>query len=322
MSYIGSTPTTQGFIPAIDYFSGNGATVAFTLSRPVASVAQVQATIENVPQNPGTAFTVSGNTITFDGAPASGTNNIYVYYTSPITQVIAPSQGTVFPSTLSTGGPFWNTSGNLGVGTSSPGTRLQIGNPSDANQALRFDFSDSSTARINSTRVGAGNLQSLLLAGQDTMQFQTNGTERMRIDVSGRVTAPFQPSFTGYYNGADLGPNSTATKLNLTVITNNGSYYSSGNFTAPVAGYYYCTFSGASIYGTSGSVDISIRKNGVTVTAGYAFTTITTAYSAASCNAVVYCAANDTIEFWKNSTSTNSFQSGFQYSSASVMLIG
>jgi hypothetical protein len=95
MAYLGNTPTTQGFIPAIDYFSGNGATVAFTLSRPVASVAQVQATIENVPQNPGTAFTVSGNTITFDGAPPSGTNNIYVYYTSPITQVIQPGQGTV-----------------------------------------------------------------------------------------------------------------------------------------------------------------------------------------------------------------------------------
>ena len=88
MAYLGNTPTTQGFIPAIDYFSGNGITTAFTLSRPVASVAQVQAVIENVPQNPGTAFTVSGNTITFDGAPPSGTNNIYVYYTSPITQVI------------------------------------------------------------------------------------------------------------------------------------------------------------------------------------------------------------------------------------------
>jgi len=104
MAYLGNTPTTQGFIPAIDFFSGNGSTVAFTLSRPVASVAQVQATIENVPQNPGTAFTVSGNTITFDGAPPSGTNNIYVYYTSPITQVIQPGQGTVGLSQLTASG--------------------------------------------------------------------------------------------------------------------------------------------------------------------------------------------------------------------------
>jgi hypothetical protein len=95
MAYIGNTAEQQAFTPAIDYFSGNGSTTAFTLSRPVASVAQVQAVIENVPQNPGDAYTVSGNTITFTSAPPSGTNNIYVYYTSPITQVIQPGQGTV-----------------------------------------------------------------------------------------------------------------------------------------------------------------------------------------------------------------------------------
>ena len=95
MAFIGNTVTTQGFTPAVDFFSGNASTTAFTLSKPVASVAQVQAVIENVPQNPGSAYTVSGNTITFTSAPPSGTNNIYVYYTSPITQVIQPSQGTV-----------------------------------------------------------------------------------------------------------------------------------------------------------------------------------------------------------------------------------
>lgn len=95
MAYIGNTNTTQAFTPAIDYFSGNGSTVAFTLSRPVASAAQVQVVVNNVTQNPGTAFTVFNNTITFTGAPSSGSNNIYVYYTSPVTQVIAPSQGTV-----------------------------------------------------------------------------------------------------------------------------------------------------------------------------------------------------------------------------------
>lgn len=146
MAYIGNTNTTQAFTPAVDFFSGNGSTTAFTLSRPVASVAQVQVAIENVPQNPGDAFTVSGNTITFTSAPPSGTNNIYVYYTSPITQVIAPGQGTVgttalvdgavttakiaagavIPADLSTGAPYWDTSGNVGIGTSSPGAKLDV----------------------------------------------------------------------------------------------------------------------------------------------------------------------------------------------------
>ena len=103
MSYIGNTQQNQSYVPAIDYFSGNGSTTAFTLSRPVASVAAVQAVISNVPQNPGSAFTVSGSTITFTSAPPSGTNNIYVYYTSPNTQLVQPGQGTVGTTQLANG---------------------------------------------------------------------------------------------------------------------------------------------------------------------------------------------------------------------------
>ena len=114
MAFIGNTNTTQAFTPAVDYFSGTGSATAFTLSRPVASVAQVQVTIDNVAQNPSSAFTVSSNTITFTSAPLSGTNNIYVYYTSPITDVIAPGQGTVtatsFVSSTGTGAGVFQTS--------------------------------------------------------------------------------------------------------------------------------------------------------------------------------------------------------------------
>jgi len=97
--YIGNTVITQGFTPQVDFFSGNASTTAFTLSRPVASVYQMIVNVANVDQNPGSAYTVSGNTITFSSAPPSGTNNIWVEYTSLITQVIAPSPGTVFLGT-------------------------------------------------------------------------------------------------------------------------------------------------------------------------------------------------------------------------------
>ena len=100
MSYIGSTPTTQSFIAGTDYFNGTGSTTAFTLSRSVVSPNDIQATVNNVVQQPNDAYTVSGTTITFTSAPSAGTNNIYVRYLSTTTQSITPSQNTVSYSTL------------------------------------------------------------------------------------------------------------------------------------------------------------------------------------------------------------------------------
>lgn len=105
MAFIGNTVQNQGFTPAIDYFNGNGVTVTFTLSRPIASVAQVIVAIDNVIQNPSSSFTVAGNAITFSSAPLSGTNNIWVEYTSLITTYQAISQDpTVIGDIRATGG--------------------------------------------------------------------------------------------------------------------------------------------------------------------------------------------------------------------------
>lgn len=105
MAYIGNTVENQGFTPAIDYFNGDGVTVTFTLSRPIASVAQVIVAIDNVIQNPSSSYTVAGSAITFSSAPLSGTNNIWVEYTSLITTYQAISQDpTVIGDIRATGG--------------------------------------------------------------------------------------------------------------------------------------------------------------------------------------------------------------------------
>ena len=87
MAIIGNGPTSQSYVPGTDYFNGTGSQTSFTLSRPVLSVYAIQAVIENVVQNPSSAYTVNGSTITFTSAPPAGTNNIYVTYTSLLTQV-------------------------------------------------------------------------------------------------------------------------------------------------------------------------------------------------------------------------------------------
>ena len=110
MAYLGNTPTTQSFISGTDYFNGDGSTTAFTLTRTVNSVNDIEAVVNNVVQQPNTAYTISGTTITFTSAPSSGSSNIYVRYLSTTTQSITPSQNTVSYSTLNS-----DTQSKLGI---------------------------------------------------------------------------------------------------------------------------------------------------------------------------------------------------------------
>tara|TARA_R110002126_G_scaffold109736_1_gene246743 strand:- start:148 stop:1536 length:1389 start_codon:yes stop_codon:yes gene_type:complete len=118
MAYLGSTPEYQSFTSGTDYFNGDGISVAFTLSRPVASVNDIEVVISNVVQQPSTAYSVSGTTITFTSAPPAGTANVYARYMSTATQTITPSPGTVGTSQLSpslTNVPFFGGS-TIGAG--------------------------------------------------------------------------------------------------------------------------------------------------------------------------------------------------------------
>ena len=77
MSYIGNLPRSQTF--AIDTFSGNGSTVAFTLRDSVVSTSSILVFVGGVRQATDT-YTLSGTTLTFTEAPPSGTNNIQVLF--------------------------------------------------------------------------------------------------------------------------------------------------------------------------------------------------------------------------------------------------
>jgi hypothetical protein len=77
MSYIGNQPTSVAFLT--DTFSGNGSTTAFTLQQAPANTSSILVAVSGVVQDPST-YSVSGTTITFSGAPPSGSSNISVRF--------------------------------------------------------------------------------------------------------------------------------------------------------------------------------------------------------------------------------------------------
>jgi hypothetical protein len=100
MSYIGSTPQSTTFTSGAEQFNGNDSDLNFTLSREVFNVNDVEVLVENVQQDPFTAYTVSGTTLSFTEAPPTGTGNIVVIYRSYIVSRIVPDEGTVSTSTI------------------------------------------------------------------------------------------------------------------------------------------------------------------------------------------------------------------------------
>jgi prepilin-type processing-associated H-X9-DG protein len=91
MPYLGNTPSTSFATVVKDSFSGDGSTVAFTLSK-VATTNSVSVFVENVRQEPTTAYAVSGTTLTFTAAPVTSSgNNIYVLHMNPTTTTTHPS---------------------------------------------------------------------------------------------------------------------------------------------------------------------------------------------------------------------------------------
>ena len=79
MAYLGNKPGLNFQDVTKDTFSGDASTVDFTLS--VASATNdCEVFVENVQQEPTSAYSIAGKTLTFTSAPPSGTNNIYVLH--------------------------------------------------------------------------------------------------------------------------------------------------------------------------------------------------------------------------------------------------
>jgi hypothetical protein len=104
MAFIGTPLDTRNTFQSLvgKRFNGDGSTTAFTLDVAPSSTLDLEVFVGNVRQDPNSAYTLSGTTLTFTGAPPSGTNNIYVVHQAKSVGTIGIPDDTISARTLVT----------------------------------------------------------------------------------------------------------------------------------------------------------------------------------------------------------------------------
>jgi len=97
MAYLGTPIDTTNQFQSLQgkRFNGDNSTTDFTLDVAPGSTLDIEVFVGNVRQDPNSAYTVSGTTLSFTGAPPTGTNNIYVVHQAKAVSTITPATNTV-----------------------------------------------------------------------------------------------------------------------------------------------------------------------------------------------------------------------------------
>ncbi len=228
--WISFSPSTTSNISELDDISAsfNGSTTIFALTVngiavSPASTNQLLISVGGVMQNPTNDYYISGSNIIFTTAPTSGLTffGILLGTALPLNTV---ADGSVTPVKLSTGGPSWDTSGNVTV-TGTGTTALLVNGNARVTGILTVGSSsitlNGSTDQINvgsgltlsSSGILAGVVTSSSFVGSLTgTATGLSGTPNLNVGV---VTAS---SFVGNVTGTATGLSGTP-NLNVGVVT-------------------------------------------------------------------------------------------------------
>ena len=166
MAYVGN-PLVSTNVP-IDTFVNGGQ--SFMLSRTPASANSILVMIGNVVQRPGSAYFVSGATLTLDESilsVANGGPTLQVLHLAIAGVAAVPSDGSVTPAKLSAGGPSWDGSGNQ--------------------NSISYLATGAGSALQNALRVQS-NGNGLFAPATNAVGISTNSIERIRVASDGSVS--------------------------------------------------------------------------------------------------------------------------------------
>ena len=273
MAFIGNTPISVAFLT--DTFSGNGSTTAFTMTVAPANTSSILVAVTGVVQDPST-YSVSGTTLTFSGAPPSGTSNISVRYLGiPASGVTTTAYRTVTDTTATASQTSFTipsyTVGYVDVFrngvrlaaadfTATTGTTVVLVNACTVGDTVTtVSFYVSSV--LNAIPATAGSVGTSYLVDGSVTQ------AKLGTGVAGNG-----PAFSAYASASQSITVNTATKvaINTEIFDTNSNFDSTTNyrFTPTIAGYYQIN---GTVRGTGTAVTAVISnlyKNGASYASG------------------------------------------------------
>ena len=255
MAFIGTPLDTRNTFQSLQgkRFNGDGSTTAFTLDVAPSSTLDIEVFVGNVRQDPNSAYTLSGTTLTFTGAPPSGTNNIYVVHQ-------AKSVGTIDPPAIETvakqfnGGVVFNedsadvdfrveSNGNanmlvvnggenkVGIGADPTQAKLHIitndsGALNDSNSdEFMIENTSATGMTIGSSNTGEGHIHFSDSDDADVgtiSYFHSDNSMRMRVNASEALRLTGQKLSTG----GETAPDVDAGGITIDLNANDGNFIS------------------------------------------------------------------------------------------------
>ena len=230
MAYLGTPIDTTNQFQSLQgkRFSGDASTTAFTLDIAPNSVFDIEVFVENVRQDPNSAYSLNGTTLTFGAAPPSGTNNIYVIHQAKAVGTISPTSDSVVASSI-------------------------------ADEAIESEH-------LNNNIISGQTALGAEPADTDEFLVSDAGTIK-RVDYSYIKGDTNAPSFFAYQSSVQTLSNDSWTKINYeTEILDSDGKFASHRFTPTVAGKYFL-FASYRLNATQDGNEfrIAIYKNGSVV---------------------------------------------------------
>ena len=189
-----SLTSVTNAISVYDY-TGDGVTTTFATGNYNATTTlDTNVYISGVYQRKST-YSWTGTNIIFTGAPPVN-SAIEIVINTYATGIAVPNDGSVYPAALSTGGPYWNASGYLGLNTTSPLNNLDIRGGASITSTLnvgstvRVSLLVSNGSVTGTTIIPSGSsapTNGMYLPAANTLGFATNSTQVLTIDSGGSL---------------------------------------------------------------------------------------------------------------------------------------